>query len=76
MKRVNKSYSREFKLLIIKKYLQGDTTLEKLANEFGVPSKTQIYNWVKKFEKDGEKAFKFKIPERHGIKNVYLNEKK
>lgn len=59
MGRINNKYSKEFKLKVVKKYLEGNYSIQDLADEFGVSSKTQIYNWVKKYEKDGEDAFIF-----------------
>lgn len=76
MKRINKNYSKEFKLLIIEKYLQGGITLEQLAIEFEIPSKTQVYNWVKKYKKDGVKAFELETRGRHNIKKICLEEPK
>ena len=59
MKRINNKYSKEFKLEIVKKYLKGGYSIQCLAESFGILSKTQVYNWVKKYEKEGEDAFKF-----------------
>ncbi|MCQ9626377.1 transposase [Cetobacterium somerae] len=59
MRRVNNRYSKEFKIEIVKKYLEGKYSTQDLAQEFGILSKTQVHNWVKKYEKDGENAFKF-----------------
>lgn len=59
MGRVNNKYSKEFKIKVIKKYLEGGYSTQDLAEEFGVASRTQIHNWVKKYEKEGESAFIF-----------------
>lgn len=59
MGRVNNKYTREFKISVVKKYLEGGVSTQELADEFGIPSKTQIHNWIKKYEKEGEEAFKF-----------------
>lgn len=59
MGRVNNKYSKEFKIKVVKKYLEGGYSTQDLADEFGILSKTQIHNWVKKYEKEGEDAFKF-----------------
>ena len=57
MGRINKKYSKEFKMSVIKKYKEGNISLNELAEEFGVPSKTQIQVWIKKYEQEGEEAF-------------------
>lgn len=57
MGRINKKYSSEFKLSVIKKYKEGGRSFTELAEEFGVSSKTQIHVWIKKYEQEGEEAF-------------------
>lgn len=59
MARNNNRYSREFKVKVVKKYLEGAYSIQELADEFKIPSKTQIHNWLKKYEKEGEEGFKF-----------------
>ena len=57
MTRVNNRYTSDFKLKIVKKYLEGGVSIQEIAEEYNIPSKTQVHNWIKKYEKDGEKAF-------------------
>lgn len=59
MGRINNKYSRDLKIKIVKKYLEGGRSTQELADDFGIKSKTQIHNWIKKFEKEGEEAFIF-----------------
>lgn len=57
--RKNNKYSREFKLKVVKKYLEGNYSLQKIVDDFKIPSKTQVHAWLKSYEKDGENAFRF-----------------
>lgn len=59
MGRVNNKYPSELKIKVVKRYLEGGYSIQDLAEEFGVPSKTQIHNWIKKYEELGDEAFKF-----------------
>lgn len=59
MGRINKRYSAELKLSVINIYKEGGKSLQDLADEFKISSKTQIYCWIKKYEKEGAEAFKY-----------------
>ena len=45
----NKTYSKEFKLKVIKEYLNGHGTYEDLANKYDISTDTIVSNWVKKY---------------------------
>lgn len=47
----NKAYSKEFKLKVIKEYLNGHGTYEDLANKYDISTDTIVSNWVKKYNK-------------------------
>jgi transposase len=49
-------YSKEFKLMVVKDYLEGSLGYRSLAHKHGIKSKSQIERWVKIFEKFGEKG--------------------
>lgn len=76
--RKNNKYSREFKLKVVKKYLNESCSLQDITREFKIPSKTQIHNWIKEYEKEGEEAFKFEKrgspKERRVVKDNYIFE--
>ncbi|MDX8336574.1 helix-turn-helix domain-containing protein [Candidatus Cetobacterium colombiensis] len=59
MGRINNKYPSELKIKVVKRYLEDEESLQDIADEFGISSKTQIHNWVKKYEELGEEAFKF-----------------
>ena len=59
MGRINNKYSKDFKINLVKKYLEGGVSIQELADEFKIPSKTQIHNWVRRYEREGEEAFIF-----------------
>ncbi|MGL4998147.1 MAG: IS3 family transposase [Cetobacterium sp.] len=59
MSRINNKYSKEFKLEVVKKYLNGEEGSKTLAKKMGVRSNSQIKDWVKKYKILGEIAFDF-----------------
>lgn len=48
----NSSYSFEFKLEVIKAYLNGEGSYPELAKNYKIPSKTIIIQWVSKYNRD------------------------
>jgi len=54
-----KRYDPEFKLRLAKEFVETDKTLEEIAQENGISSKT-LNNWTVKYRKEGEAAF-FKV---------------
>lgn len=48
-----KKYSTELKLEIVEKYLKGNIGLNQLANEYYLPSKSDIQKWVAAYEHHG-----------------------
>ena len=59
MTRVNNRYTSDFKLEVVKKYLEGEMSIQEISDEFGIKSKTQVHNWVKRYKEQGLEAFKF-----------------
>lgn len=57
MSRINKRYSKDLKLKVVKKYLEEKKAVEELLLEFNISSKTQIYSWIKKYQENGEETF-------------------
>ena len=51
-----KRYDPEFKLRLAKEFVETDKTLEEIAQENGISSKT-LNNWTVKYRKEGEAAF-------------------
>lgn len=45
----NKKYSKDFKLKVIKEYLNGTISIYDLINKYNIPGKTIVLNWVKKY---------------------------
>lgn len=74
MNRVNNKYPRDLKIKIVKRYLEGGVSIQNLADQFGILSKTQIYNWIKKYEKYGDEAFKFETRGNPKDKKIAINE--
>jgi transposase len=52
-------FSLEEKLEIVLRYLEGKEDAPSLGKEYGV-SKSQIYSWVRLYEKQGVKGFRIK----------------
>jgi len=52
----NRSYDREFKLNAVKLYREGNKSLNKVAEDLGLPNST-LSTWVKEFKEQGEDSF-------------------
>lgn len=50
---INKRYSDEFKLQVIKDYLNGSMGCRTIAKKYNLPSKNYIHNWEKQLIKKG-----------------------
>ena len=48
-KQINTSYSKEFKINVVIDYLSGKGSIRELANKYGIPSKTTVWNWILKY---------------------------
>lgn len=53
-------YSDEFKLMIVKEYLEGPLGYELLAQNYGMPNKSPIQKWVNSFQAFGEDGLRRK----------------
>ncbi|WP_407538059.1 hypothetical protein [Cetobacterium somerae] len=42
MVRINKKYSKNFKIKVVRKYLEGNTSLTEIAKEFQIASKLKF----------------------------------
>ena len=51
-----RQYDREFKLNAVKLYREGDKSLEKLAENLGIPKAT-LAQWVAQFKEHGDESF-------------------
>lgn len=49
-------YSKELKLYIVKRYLNGEGSIKGLAKEINT-GKTVVHRWIKKYQASGESAF-------------------
>lgn len=54
-------YSFEFKLDVVKAYLNGEGGYKYLAKKFNIPAKSNIDNWVSSYRKFGEEGLLRKI---------------
>lgn len=48
----NKSYSADFKLQVIKSYLNGEGSYPELAKRYKITNNSIIFNWVSKYNRD------------------------
>ena len=46
-------YSTEFKLMVVKEYLDGDVSYKDLAEKYDIPSKTSIVEWILSYNEFG-----------------------
>lgn len=56
-KRIYNNYTKEFKLKAIKMYLDEGLSSYQVASKLNIKSKTQVINWVKQFQENGEACF-------------------
>lgn len=64
-----RSFSFEFKLKVVQRFLAGETKIE-LAKEFGLSSPKEIERWTRKYRDEGEGGLRPKRrdhPPRPGI---------
>lgn len=65
-------YTREYKLATIKRYLNGNESLRKIAVDLGLTDYGVLKDWVNKYRKEGENA----IQTTTGRKNYLLHEER
>ena len=65
-----KTYSREFKLRTIKRYLNGNESMRAIAVDLGLTDPGIVRAWVKKYREGGEDAIQVST----GRKNYLLHE--
>lgn len=59
-----KKYSEEFKLMVVREYLEGKFGYRALAKKHGIKSKSAIDRWVKIYEKFGQKGLSSNKPKQ------------
>ena len=67
-----RTYTREYKLKAIKRYMTGDESLRKIAVDLALTDYTVLKDWVNKYKKDGEAA----IQTTFGRRNYLLHEER
>lgn len=45
----NRSYSREFKIMVVNEYLSGKSSLRDLMVKYNIPANTTIQRWIMKY---------------------------
>lgn len=45
----NASYTKEFKQQVVEAYLNGEGSMEHVANRYDIPSHKTLYQWIKKY---------------------------
>lgn len=53
-RRGNRTYTREFKLMVVKEYLCGAGSYPELSAKYGIPGHSILQNWIKKYNSDME----------------------
>ena len=56
-------YSTEFKVKIVKEYLETNSSYQNLVNKYCIPDKSMIRRWVNDFRKQGIEGLK---PKKRG----------
>lgn len=57
MSGIQRKYSKETKLKAVDMYLNQHIGANTIAKELGLSEKKRVYDWVKKYQAEGEKAF-------------------
>ncbi|MDU5108732.1 MULTISPECIES: transposase [unclassified Clostridium] len=57
MSKVQKKYTKETKLKAVDMYLNKHIGANTIAKELGLSEKKRVYDWVKKYQAEGDKAF-------------------
>ena len=65
-----KTYTREYKLKAIKRYINGNESMRSIAVDLGLTDPTIIRDWVRKYRSGGEDAIQVST----GRKNYLLHE--
>lgn len=58
-----RSFTFEFKLEVVRRYVSGEATALELAREHDLSSPKQVETWVRSYRRDGEEALR---PKRKG----------
>ena len=53
-------YSDQFKLMIVKEYLEGSLSYRSLARKYGIPSNSTVEKWVNSYKAFGEEGLRKK----------------
>ncbi|MFD0487066.1 transposase [Saccharopolyspora spinosporotrichia] len=52
------SFSFEFKLEVVRRFLDGEATTAELAREYALSSPKLVETWVRKYRREGEDALR------------------
>jgi transposase len=53
-----RSFTFEFKLEVVRRFIAGETTALELSREYELASPKQVENWVRLYRRDGEDALR------------------
>lgn len=65
-----KTYSREYKLAAIKRYIEGNESIRSIAVDLGLTDYSVLRDWIQKYKAGGEDA----IQTSHSRKNYLMHE--
>ncbi|WP_238600986.1 transposase, partial [Bacillus cereus] len=65
------TYSDELKIQVVKSYLNGEGSLSAIAKKYKLRSRTQLMNWVRKYQETGDISdLRGKNGGNNGLKNL------
>lgn len=64
-------YSIEFKLKVIREYLEGKTGATLLARKYNIPSSGLLRSWIRKYKAEGEAAFHKKVKQNYAYSRCF-----
>ncbi len=75
-KSTNKSYSKEFKTMVVEEFLQGHASYFDLAVKYGIPNDSTVLNWVNKYNSHKELEDYDPKPEVYMADTLKVNKEK
>lgn len=72
-------YNTEFKMKVVKEYLEGNVSYKNLAKKYSIPDKSNIRRWVNAYESQGYDGLKvsrtnnnYSLDFKLNVVNLYL----
>lgn len=64
-------YSVEFKVKVVREYLEGKTGATLLERKYNIPSSGLLRSWIRKYKSQGISAFQRKVKQNYAYSRVF-----